>query len=119
MKYLWQVGLLLGYSLTSQAAPYLVSDPIPIAMAQPTHCGVYVENKLPAEITVTAHPEGAYCKYDVSSLAAGRHLVRLTFIRKAEGTTTESAKSNLIVITREIRKTKTIWRFIFMVITRP
>lgn len=78
-----------------------MSDPVPPAQIQPTHCGVWLDTQPRAEIAVTSTNAGPYCKYDVGSVADGSHTIKMTHVRKdAVWGDLESAQSSPLVFSR-------------------
>ncbi|MFO1305208.1 MAG: hypothetical protein U1F54_15870 [Burkholderiales bacterium] len=65
----------LGVSGFAVAAPFVVSDPVALGVAQ---CGVYVDSAPSVTIPVTVVATGSICNYDVGGLAPGSHTVAMT-----------------------------------------
>jgi type 1 fimbria pilin len=75
MKYL--IALLFLISSSAFGAPFVVSDTLTPGVTQ---CGVFVDTAAKVTIPVTAVTGGNICKYDIGTIAAGSHTVRMTAI---------------------------------------
>ena len=99
MRYLCSVLLLAGW-VPVHGAPFLVSDPYAGTPA-PTHCGIYVDAAAKIEVPVVKDASGIYCKYDLSAVATGSHVVKATHIIKdALWGTLESGVSSPLAFAR-------------------
>jgi hypothetical protein len=73
MKYL--LALLLGLSMGSEAAPYIISDPWPATSIKPETCQIAYDGST-TFVTwgVVSQSDGSvFCKMDIASLTVGSH----------------------------------------------
>ena len=59
------------------AAPYAVSDPTTQAV---TDCGIQLDNNVKMDIDVEVVTGGKRCKYDLTTVSAGTHTIKATFV---------------------------------------
>jgi len=76
MKKILFLILIVG-AISANAAPFVVSDPTAQTV---THCGVKIDSLTAVDSPVASDTTGKYCKYDLSGLAAGTHIIKATYV---------------------------------------
>ena len=96
---MWKKAVVAVVSLVSfsiQAAPFAVVD----VVAGVAQCGVYLDAAPKATIPATA----LQCKYDLSTVSAGAHSIKMTAISIADPVwgTQESAQTSPLAFSRPV-----------------
>lgn len=67
------LAILMFYG-TAMAAPFLVCDPYPTTVTQPTHFNVTIVPLAPFDVPATRNPDNSvYLHYDLASITVGPH----------------------------------------------
>lgn len=78
-RLLFALILLLGSTLTLQAAPFLVCDPYPTTVVQPTSFLVVLDGAAPVEVAAFRQADNSVrLSYDLSAVSVGNHTVTVT-----------------------------------------
>lgn len=89
--------LLMAFSAIVESAPFLVCDPYPVTIQQPTSFILTFDGGAPVEVPAVSNTDGSVqIKYDLSSIAIGGH----TVVAQAKNLWGVSAASSPFVFTK-------------------
>jgi hypothetical protein len=89
--------LLLGFLGVAESSPFLVCDPYPVTIQQPTSFLLTFDGGAPIEVPAVINTDGSVqIKYDMSSISTGGH----TVIAQAKNVWGVSAASSPFVFTK-------------------
>lgn len=110
--------LFLVTACESQAAPFLVSDPVPNTATQPSHCQLTMDSVAGQDVEVVVNADGSVnCKFDLASLAYGSHTATAKHVLSDVWGRIESASSAPYTFTKTNPSTVTLsapkgWRIV-------